>query len=127
MHADPNAPPAQRRPKKAKTDGENGETKRESGLQKPLRVSPELGDWLGGVTEASRAQLTSHFWKYVKANGLQVRLPSKVIAAPMLAFDLPRCTMHLKLLTLTYAWTCPDSCFVTYVLDFLELSYDAGA
>lgn len=69
---DPNAPPPTPREKKPKREPADGEAKPANGLLKPVRVSPELGTWLGGVTEIARPQLTAAFWKYVKENELQV-------------------------------------------------------
>ncbi|KAK9842825.1 hypothetical protein WJX74_002974 [Apatococcus lobatus] len=68
---DPDAPPPTPKEKKPQKTPLDGEAKPATGLTKPVRVSPELGAWLGGVTAISRPQLTAAFWKYVKENGLQ--------------------------------------------------------
>lgn len=70
--SDPNVPPPTPKEKKPKKEPADGEVKPANGFNKPVRVSPELGTWLGGMTEISRPQLTAAFWKYVKENGLQV-------------------------------------------------------
>lgn len=81
LSSDPNAPPPTPREKKPKKEPADGEAKPANGLTKPVRVSPELGTWLGGVTEISRPQLTAAFWKYVKENGLQVCFKAHLLVA----------------------------------------------
>lgn len=50
-------------------DGEEGEDARPrklNGFSKPLKVSPELSEWLGGEKQISRPQLVKRFWAYAK-------------------------------------------------------------
>lgn len=39
------------------------------GIQKPLNLSEELGDFMG-KDRASRADVTKEIWKYIKKHGL---------------------------------------------------------
>ena len=44
----------------------DGTAKKPSPFTRPLKVSPELSEWLGGQTEISRPELTKRFWAYAK-------------------------------------------------------------
>ncbi|GFY89534.1 hypothetical protein Acr_06g0014740 [Actinidia rufa] len=42
------------------------------GITKPRRVSPEMGAFLGGVSEIPRTQALKLIWAYIKQHDLQV-------------------------------------------------------
>ena len=62
--------PAARR--KRKVDADPDKPKKPSNFTKPLKVSEELSEWLGGLTEISRPELTKRFWAYAKEKELLV-------------------------------------------------------
>lgn len=49
--------------------------KKPNAFTRPLKVSPELSEWLGGQTSISRPQLTKHFWAYAKVGNMIVPSP----------------------------------------------------
>ena len=49
--------------------------KKPNAFTRPLRVSPELAEWLGGQTSISRPQLTKYFWAYAKVGNMIAPLP----------------------------------------------------
>ena len=55
--------------KKAKAeDDDNDAPKKSNGLTKPVLVSDELAEFLGGQKEISRPQMTKAFWNYFKVS-----------------------------------------------------------
>ncbi|GAA0166609.1 chromatin/chromatin-binding, or -regulatory protein [Lithospermum erythrorhizon] len=49
------------------------------GIMKPRRVSPEMQDFLGGVSEIPRTQALKHIWAYIKLQNLQDPENKKII------------------------------------------------
>ena len=78
LEKDPNAP-AKRNP-----------------FNEPLRLSPALGDFLGGKEECSRPQTVKHLWNYIKEHQLQDPKDRKYIlcdAKMQALFKTPRVHM----------------------------------
>uniref|UniRef100_A0A7N0T074 DM2 domain-containing protein n=1 Tax=Kalanchoe fedtschenkoi TaxID=63787 RepID=A0A7N0T074_KALFE len=50
-----------------------------SALLRPNPVSPALGDFMGGVSEASRSGAVKKIWEHIKANNLQDPANKKLI------------------------------------------------
>jgi chromatin remodeling complex protein RSC6 len=40
-------------------------------LQKPLKLSPEMSEFVGGATEMPRTEVTKKIWEYIKTGSLQ--------------------------------------------------------
>ena len=58
--------------RKRKVEADPDKPKKPSNFTKPLKVSEELSEWLGGLTEISRPELTKRFWAYAKEKELLV-------------------------------------------------------
>ncbi|KAF5477615.1 hypothetical protein F2P56_004235 [Juglans regia] len=46
-------------------------TRSNLGIQKLVPISPQLGKFLGGVTESSRTHAVKKIWEYIKLHNLQ--------------------------------------------------------
>ncbi|XP_040988595.1 protein TRI1-like [Juglans microcarpa x Juglans regia] len=46
-------------------------TRSNLGIQKVVPISPQLGKFLGGVTESSRTHAVKKIWEYIKLHNLQ--------------------------------------------------------
>jgi len=57
--------------KKPKEKKPRPEGAAETGLQKELRLAPELSDFMGGVETMARTTVVKRIWEYVKENKLQ--------------------------------------------------------
>jgi len=40
-------------------------------LQKPVKLSPELSEFVGGAVEMPRTEVTKKVWEYIKGKNLQ--------------------------------------------------------
>lgn len=76
-------PAAEKPAKKAKATKLDGSAKKPSAFTRPLRVSPELSEWLGGQTEISRPELTKRFWAYAKVMDVRGNFLTRILAASL--------------------------------------------
>ena len=88
--ADPEKEPRPRAKRKSQLPAEKPAKKAQSGcaeeafskpnaLTRPLKVSPELSEWLRGETEISRPQLTKRFWAYAKVASFPSPVRARVV------------------------------------------------